>query len=104
MSVGFHLLIGWMTLNSDGAAKGSPGLAGGGGAIRDHSANFGICTAYKAEIKAVAIGLDLAHDLGVTKLIVQMDNAACIQSLLSDEYSGGDWGVFPYSCSLSKIA
>ncbi|KAL2937362.1 hypothetical protein RDABS01_020811 [Bienertia sinuspersici] len=89
---------GWIALNSDGAAKGAPGLAGGGGIIRDHwgrmvraySANFGICTAYKAELKAVAIGLELMHEMGFMKVIIQMDNAACIQSLLKEDYNGGD--------------
>ncbi|KAL2927766.1 hypothetical protein RDABS01_007218 [Bienertia sinuspersici] len=56
----------------DGAAKGAPGLAGG------------------AELKAVAIGLELLHEMGFMKVIVQMDNAACIQSLLKEDYSGGD--------------
>lgn len=49
---------GWYGLNSNGAAKGSPGPVSGGAVIRDHlstfvsaiSANFGICSAFKAEI------------------------------------------------------
>lgn len=44
---------GWVSLNTDGAAKGAPGLAGGGGILRDHrggfikgfSAKYGIGTA-----------------------------------------------------------
>lgn len=46
----------WFTLNTDRAAKGTPGHAGGGGILRDCSgmsikcfaANFGVCYAYKA--------------------------------------------------------
>ncbi|KAJ8420951.1 hypothetical protein Cgig2_010780 [Carnegiea gigantea] len=49
---------GWVALNSDGAAKGNPGLAAAGGVLRDHKGkwlmgfteNLGRCTSMKAEI------------------------------------------------------
>lgn len=52
---------GWYALNCDGAAKGCPGPAGGGGIIRDHQGiflsafyvNFGHCNAFKEEVKAL---------------------------------------------------
>ncbi|KAL2941357.1 hypothetical protein RDABS01_029707, partial [Bienertia sinuspersici] len=34
------------------------------GLLRAFSANFGICSAYRVELKAVAYGLDLARTLG----------------------------------------
>ncbi|KAL2922892.1 hypothetical protein RDABS01_014383 [Bienertia sinuspersici] len=85
-------------LNTDGVAKGSPGLVGGGGIIRDHSgrlvrgfiANFGVCSSYRDELKVVSHGLELAKELGIPKLIVQMDNSACVQALLQDEFLGGE--------------
>ncbi|KAL2941420.1 hypothetical protein RDABS01_029770 [Bienertia sinuspersici] len=87
-----------MVLNSDGASKGTPGPAGGGAILRDWrggfkqalTANFGICTAYKAELMAVSLGLDMARSLGVRKLEIQMDNKACIQILNNKEYQGGE--------------
>ncbi|KAL2937063.1 hypothetical protein RDABS01_020512 [Bienertia sinuspersici] len=90
--------INWHALNSDGAARGSPRPTGGRGIIRDcqggllraFSANFGICSAYRAKLKAVAYGLDLARTLGIKNLVVQMDNQACIQSIQSEEYVGGE--------------
>uniref|UniRef100_A0A803MTA4 RNase H type-1 domain-containing protein n=1 Tax=Chenopodium quinoa TaxID=63459 RepID=A0A803MTA4_CHEQI len=63
-------------LNTDGAAKGSPGFAGGGGIIRDccgnfikcFTANFGVCGAYRAELLAAEIGLQMALNMGISKL------------------------------------
>lgn len=88
----------WVALNTDGAAKGSPGEAGGGGILRDNrgnflrgfSANLGTCTAYKAELLAAEKGLEMALEVGVQKLILQMDNKACIESLLNPDYHGGE--------------
>ncbi|KAL2899374.1 hypothetical protein RDABS01_024456 [Bienertia sinuspersici] len=88
----------WMVLNSDGASKGTPGPAGGGAILRDWrggfkqalTANYGICTTYKAELMAVSLGLDMARSLGVRKLEIQMDNKACIQILNNKEYQGGE--------------
>lgn len=89
--------IGWFALNSDEAAKGTPRPAGGGSVIRNaqgelirgYSANFGICSSFRAEIKAVAYGLDLAKSLGIQHLVIQMDNLACIQMISSQDYGGG---------------
>ncbi|KAL2898889.1 hypothetical protein RDABS01_023971 [Bienertia sinuspersici] len=88
----------WIVLNSDGAARGAPGHAGAGGLIRDsrggfmvaYAANLGICSAYKAEMWVVARGLDLARERAINKLLVQMDNLACIQILENDTFQGGE--------------
>ena len=69
---------GWYGLNSDGASKGTPGIAGGEAIIRDHmgtfvsalSAHFGICSAFKAEVLALHKGLQLARNLQITHLFI----------------------------------
>lgn len=74
-------------LNCDGAAKGSPGPAGGGAIIRNQqgthvsslAANFGHCTAFKAELFALLNGLKLAGNLKIKALEVQLDSQACVQ-------------------------
>ncbi|KAL2926106.1 Phosphoenolpyruvate carboxylase [Bienertia sinuspersici] len=58
--------------------------------VRGFSANFGVCSSFRAEIKAVTHGLELAKSLGIRQLIVQMDNLACIQMLTHDDYGGGE--------------
>ncbi|KAL2930435.1 hypothetical protein RDABS01_035845 [Bienertia sinuspersici] len=44
----------------------------------------------RPEVKAVKIGLEMAWDLGTTKLEVQMDNEACIVALNDPLYQGGE--------------
>ena len=73
--------LGWMKLNNDGSALGNPGKAGGGGLIRDHQGNWvrGFARAYDntsssiAELWALRDGLEIAKDLGLNNLIVEMD-------------------------------
>ncbi|KMT18522.1 hypothetical protein BVRB_2g026610 [Beta vulgaris subsp. vulgaris] len=87
----------WITLNTNVAAKGNLGMAGGGGVIRDSrggfikaiAANFGVCNAYKAKILATEMELAMAVSLGIQKLVLQMDNQACLASMRSVEYHGG---------------
>ena len=89
---------GWYTMNSDGAAKGSPGNAGGGIIIRDYAGNiisammacFGACNAFRAEIMALLRGLELARNLQIPKLVVQMDNLACVKLMQQNDPSGGE--------------
>ena len=88
----------WIILNTDGASKNPHQLAGGGGLLRDSrgmfirgfSASFGSCSAYKAELMAVTIGLEMAKALGITKLEVQMDNKACIEAIQNANLHGGE--------------
>ncbi|KAL2925579.1 hypothetical protein RDABS01_033451 [Bienertia sinuspersici] len=86
-------LTNWFALNTDGAAKGTPGLTGRGGIIHNSNGwyvvafavNLGICSAFKAELRAAIHGLHLAKELGLNKIILQMDNQSCIQALQSEE-------------------
>ena len=79
----------WIKLNVDGASKGNPGLAGGGGALRTHkgdwikgfAANFGICSSVKAEMLAVLQGLWLAWNLGILRLELHMDSKVMVDTL-----------------------
>lgn len=84
-----HPPMDYYALNTDDAAKGAPGLAGGGAIIRDHQGgfvsalalNFGICHSFKAEVLALSKGLDLAKELQIANLHVQLDNLACVRML-----------------------
>ncbi|KAL0283687.1 UNVERIFIED_CONTAM: hypothetical protein Sangu_2872700 [Sesamum angustifolium] len=71
-----------MKLNMDGASKGSTGLAGAGGIIRDARGHtivafqefLGLATNTFAEISAVAKGLEIAHNMGLNEIWVEMDS------------------------------
>ncbi|KAL0427613.1 UNVERIFIED_CONTAM: putative ribonuclease H protein [Sesamum latifolium] len=60
-------VLGWIKLNSDGASKGNPGIAGGGGILRDNNGRgifafqlfFGTTTSTFAELAALVRGLSL---------------------------------------------
>ena len=79
----------WIKLNVDGASKGNPGLAGGGGVLRSHrgdwikgfAANFGVCSSMKAELLALLQGLQLARNLGISRLEVHMDSKVVVDTL-----------------------
>ena len=83
---------GWKVLNTDGASKGNPGTAGGGGVIRGDRGEWicgfgeamGICSSMKAEIKAVLRGLKLAFQMNIDQLWVQVDSATLAGLLKGD--------------------
>lgn len=89
---------GWYVLNCDGAAKGAPGPAGGGMIIRDSGGTFvsaavafyGHCSAFRAEVLALTQGLELARDLMITQLEVQVDSLTCVQAISSKHPSQGE--------------
>lgn len=100
---------GWFVLNTDGAAKGTPGPAGGGAIIRDEGGNLisaisiklGHCSAFRAECLALARGLELAKDLQIAKLEVQLDNLACTQILQGKEELRNECAhIFKKCCEL----
>ena len=80
---------GWMKMNLDGASKGNPGHAGGGGTIGDNlgkwirsfSANFGRCTSVKAELLALLKGLQIARAEGIGHLLIQMDSQIVVNKI-----------------------
>src|SRR4051812_44630471 len=81
---------GWHKLNTDGASKNNPGLAGAGGIIRDSHSNFvkayssflSIQTSLFAEVKAVHEGIILALSLGISKLYIELDSKVVVDILI----------------------
>jgi len=80
---------GWRVLNTDGAARGTLGLAGAGGVLRgDHgewilgfSEHLGCCSAIKGELRAVLRGLKLAKEAKTRQLLIQLDSTAAVSML-----------------------
>ena len=78
-------------MNTDGATKGNPGLAGGGGVVRDSrgrwingfSRNIGYATSMTAELWALRDGLNMAVSLNYQPLIVELDSSDVIAMLTS---------------------
>ncbi|PKI49381.1 hypothetical protein CRG98_030309 [Punica granatum] len=87
-----ELTASWCNLNTDGAAEGNPGKAGARGLIRDEhgkwlggfAQNIGITTSVLAELWAVKTGLELAWDLEVRKLILEVDSEVVYHLLQSN--------------------
>ena len=81
----------WAKLNTDGAALGSPGLAGRGGIIRDcpgewisgFARSIGLTTNLAVEFWALRDGLTLCLSLGINAMEVEVD-ASSIVSLLAN--------------------
>jgi ribonuclease HI len=81
--------VNWAKLNTDGLVLGDPGLAGGGGVIRDSLGNWlggfsrsiGITSCVQAELRALKDGLLLALDLEISKLEIEMDSSVAVESL-----------------------
>jgi ribonuclease HI len=83
--------LGWFKLNTDGSSLGNLGLAGGGGVIRNHvgdwvggfSRAISITTSVQAELRAFKDGLNLAIDLGILNLKIEMDSLVAIECVNS---------------------
>ena len=83
--------LGWFKLNTDGSSLGNPGLARGGGIIRNHlgdwvggfSRAIGYTTSVQAELRALKDGLILAIDLGILNLEIEMDSLVAVELLNS---------------------
>jgi ribonuclease HI len=81
--------VNWAKLNTDGSVLGDPGLAGGGGVLRDFLGNWiggfsrsiGITSCVQAELRALKDGLLLALDLEIFKLEIEMDSSVAVESL-----------------------
>ena len=79
--------VGWYKLNTNDSSLGNPGLAGGGGVIRNHlgdwvggfSRAIGITTSVQAELRALKDGLNLAINLGIPNLEIEMDSLVAVE-------------------------
>ena len=86
---------GWMKLNTDGSALGNPGIAGGGGVIRDWAGNWvagfsrkiGVATSLVAELWAIRDGLMLCIDRRLTMVEVESDAKVVVDMLGDSHYS-----------------
>ncbi|XP_074267507.1 uncharacterized protein LOC141590888 [Silene latifolia] len=84
---------GWIMLNTDGASKGNPGPAGGGGVFRNASGDLisayylscGVCSSMKAELIALFAGLENAKTMNISRLMINMDNDPCIKLINEDQ-------------------
>ena len=79
--------LGWFKLNTDGSSLGNPGLAWGGGVIRNHvgewvgsfSMAIGVTTSVQAELRTLKDGLKLAIDLGILNLEIKMVSLVAVE-------------------------
>jgi ribonuclease HI len=79
--------LGWFKLNTDGSSLGNPGMAGGGEVIRNHigewvggfSRAIGATTSVQAELRALKDGLELAIDLGILNLEIEIDSLVAVE-------------------------
>ena len=79
-------------MNSDGSVINNPDKAGGGGLFRDHEGNWvkgyargiGHTNSFLAELWALRDGLNIAREMGVSNLIIELD-ALSIVLLMNNE-------------------
>lgn len=82
---------GWWKLNTDGSSMGNPGLAGGGGIVRDEmgswvmgfSRNIGATSSFEAELWALRDGLSICVEKYYLAIEVELDAKAIIDILLN---------------------
>lgn len=82
----------WIKLNSDGASRGNPGVAGGGRIFRSATGAFvqaysmkcGTCSSVKAERWAALKGLVIAREMQIPRLILEVDSEVVVRTLLDD--------------------
>ncbi|KAJ4713826.1 Ribonuclease H [Melia azedarach] len=83
---------GWIKANTDGLAKGNPGLSACGGLFRDTGGRFlggfalalGHQTAFHAEIMVVILAVEIAYERGWFHLWLESDCLPIIHLLLND--------------------
>ncbi|KAL6210110.1 hypothetical protein ACLB2K_021048 [Fragaria x ananassa] len=77
----------WIKLNTDGLAKGNPGLAACGGVFQDYQGHFiggfttliGHHNAFFSELLAVIIGIELAFQLGWQHVWLECDSTSVVE-------------------------
>lgn len=87
-----HPRVGWVKLNTNGAAKGNPGPTGAGGLIRGHrgelfeifASNCGACSCTRAELLAILRGLSVAWNGVHRKVHVEVDSETVVRMLDGD--------------------
>ncbi|CAN1799960.1 Putative ribonuclease H protein At1g65750 [Linum perenne] len=87
----------WITVNTDGSVIQPQNLAAGGGVLRNSqgyklaafAANFGRCTIMRAELRATALGMEYAWNIGARKVNIQLDSLAAIAAIQGEPDSDG---------------
>ena len=100
--------LNWYKLNTNGASCGNPGRAGGGGVIRDNAGNWirgfaryiGYTTSIIAEFWALRDGLNLAIQLGVQNLEVELDAKVIVDLINSRHSSNTAYSSLLFDCRL----
>ena len=85
---------GWLTLNTNGLATGSFGMAGGGGLIRDGNGDWIIgfarkirtTTSFLTELWALRDGLFLCLQIQSQAVCIELDAKAMVDALNSQSY------------------
>ena len=101
----------WVKLNTDGSVKGSPGIAGCGGLLRDCHGNWisgvaraiGITSSLAAELWAIRDGLTRCCHLSLQAVEVEVDASVAISLLSQDAHSNVEFSSLIDDCrSLMK--
>ncbi|GLT52279.1 hypothetical protein SLA2020_256270 [Shorea laevis] len=91
----------FLKLNTDGAMAHSTGRASAGGLLRDHGGrwlhgfaiNIGPQSSYMAELWGCRTGLQLAADLGISHLVLEMDSLLAVQMIQARKTGDGRTSV-----------
>ncbi|KAF5189663.1 hypothetical protein FRX31_020749 [Thalictrum thalictroides] len=84
---------GWLKVNTDGASKGNPGIAGWGAVLRkDDGAlvgvsigGLGVETCFIAETTAIIEGIIMAAEMGWQNIWVEADSEAAVAALRNNK-------------------
>ena len=109
-----NLLSNWFKLNSDGLTRGNPGLASGGGLIRNEKGEWikgyaraiGITTSVATELWALRDGIRLCIALRLPAVEIKLDAKVVIDLVRkeSNNLNGLDALVADYKEGLKKIS
>ena len=95
--------IGFFKLNTNGSAKGNPGLVAAGGLIRDHNGSWiasftksiGFTHPIAAELQGLMEGLVLVKNLNIRNLLIEI-NAKVVTDIISSQ-NDTSFVTHPYS-------
>uniref|UniRef100_A0A2N9HM73 RNase H type-1 domain-containing protein n=1 Tax=Fagus sylvatica TaxID=28930 RepID=A0A2N9HM73_FAGSY len=98
---------GWAKLNTDGASSGNPGIAGGGGVLRDcrgawvrgFSRHIDYASSVQAELRALLDGLLMTVELNIPYLEIEMDSLLAVDLILAVHPANAFLRSIVYDCS-----
>jgi ribonuclease HI len=97
---------GWAKLNTDGASSRNPGIAGGGGVLRDcrgawvrgFSRHIDYASSVQAELKALLDGLLMTVELNIPYLEIEMDSLLAVDLILAVHPANAFLRSIVYDC------